>query len=194
MVAMTNEEIKTRVVEHLHWDDRVDASDVAVTVDAGKAQLSGTVPSYRAKMAAQEDARTVLGIRRIENQLQVQLPPTITAPSDSDIVSNVKSALVWNPDIDYTKIEVNVVGGVVTLRGTVDAYWKKFQAEDDAYWVIGVIGLNNELAIVPTEQWSDEAIARNIEAALERNVNVDVNDITVEVDNGRVILSGVVPD
>ncbi|WP_449000988.1 BON domain-containing protein [Myxosarcina sp. GI1(2024)] len=191
---MTNEEIKTRVVEHLHWDDRVDASDVAVTVDAGKAQLSGTVPSYRAKMAAQEDARTVLGIRRIENQLQVQLPPTITAPSDSDIVSNVKSALVWNPDIDYTKIEVNVVGGVVTLRGTVDAYWKKFQAEDDAYWVIGVIGLNNELAIVPTEQWSDEAIARNIEAALERNVNVDVNDITVEVDNGRVILSGVVPD
>lgn len=110
MVAMTNEEIKTRVVEHLHWDDRVDASDVAVTVDAGKAQLSGTVPSYRAKMAAQEDARTVLGIRRIENQLQVQLPPTITAPSDSDIVSNVKSALVWNPDIDYTKIEVNVVG------------------------------------------------------------------------------------
>lgn len=47
---------------------------------------------------------------------------------------------------------------------------------------------------MPTEQWSDEAIARNIEAALERNVNVDVNDITVEVDNGRVILSGVVPD
>lgn len=82
MVAMTNEEIKMRVVDQLRWDSRLDASDVAVTVDDGRASLSGTVPSYRAKIAAEDDARTVLGIRTIENQLQVQLPPTITAPAD----------------------------------------------------------------------------------------------------------------
>lgn len=193
MVAMTNQEIKTRVIDQLKWDDRVDASDIGVTIDDGYTRLDGSVTSYRAKMAAEDDARSVLGTRKIDNQLQVQLPPTITAPTDSEITANVKNALLWNPYIDSEKINVSVTGGTVTLSGTVDAYWKKFQAEDDAYWVIGVLDIINEIAVVPSQRFRDEAIAQAIERALERSINVNVNDVTVEVSDGVVTLSGMVP-
>ncbi len=47
MVAMTSQDLKTRVVHQLQWDDRVDASDIGVTIDDGYARLTGTVSSYR---------------------------------------------------------------------------------------------------------------------------------------------------
>jgi osmotically-inducible protein OsmY len=96
------------------------------------------------------------------------------------------------PNIDSSKINVSVAGGVVTLGGTVDNYWKKIQAEEDAYGITGVIDVINELGVVPTEKLSDEVIARNIEAALERNFNVNVDNVTVKVSNGVVTLSGTV--
>ncbi len=52
---------------------------------------------------------------------------------------------------------------------------------------------DNEMGVVPTEQPIDEAIARDIEAALGRNINVNVEDVTVEVENGVVTLTGTVP-
>lgn len=193
MVAMTSQEIKTRVIDQLRWDDRVDASDIGVTIDDGLTRLTGTVNSYRSKLAAEADARAVSGTRKVDNQLEVQLPPTIAAPSDAEITSNVNNVLLWNPRIDSTKIDVSVVGGVVTLEGTVDSFWKKYEAENDAYWVVGVIAINNALAVVPSQRFSDEAIGKTIEDALDRSVNVNVNDVTVEVNGGIVTLRGIVP-
>lgn len=194
MVAITDQEISTRIKNQLYWDGRVQASDVGVTVDNGKATLSGTVPSYRAKTAAVEDARMVLGVKAVDNQLRVQHPPERTVPRDSEILEQVISALAWDADVDSTKIDVDVAGGMVTLKGTVNAYWKKYQAEDDAYSVDGVLNVINELGVVPNEDLADEAIATDIEGALERNAYVDPNQVTVEVNNGTVTLSGVVPD
>jgi osmotically-inducible protein OsmY len=193
MVAITEQELSTRIKDQIYWDGRVNAADVGVNVEGGKAVLTGTVPSYRAKMAATEDAWTVAGIETVDNQLRVQYPPTVTVPPDAEITSNVKNSLVWDPDIDSTKIDVTVAEGIATLTGTVDAYWKKFQAENDAYWVTGVIDVVNEIGVVPTDQPIDEAIARDIEAALGRNINVNVEDVTVEVENGVVTLTGTVP-
>jgi osmotically-inducible protein OsmY len=82
----------------------------------------------------------------------------------------------------------------VKLLGTVDSYWKKMLAEDDAYKITGVMGVRNELAIVMTDSWTDEMIALDIEEALRRNLNVEVNDIDVKVGKGKVTLSGEVPD
>jgi osmotically-inducible protein OsmY len=175
------------------WDGRVRTTEVDIPVDDGKVTLRGTVPSYRAKMAAAEDAWTVAGVKAVDNQLQVQYPPT-SVPTDSEIASNIKTVLNWDADIDGSKIDVSVTEGIVTLRGTVDAYWKKFQAQEDAYWMNGTIEVVNELAVVPTHKASDETIARSLEAALERRSNVDVEHVSVAVENGTVTLTGNVPD
>lgn len=194
MVFMTDQELGTRVKDQIRWDGRVPAADIEITIEDSKAILRGTVPSYRAKMAAAEDAWVVSGIQKVDNQLQVKYPPAVTVPPDSEIASSVETVLVWEPDIDSANIEVSVTSGVVTLRGTVDAYWKKYQAEQDAYGIAGVIDVINELGVVLTDKPLDQVIARDIEAALARNSHVNVEDVTVAVDNGTVILGGNIPN
>ena len=93
--------------------------------------------------------------------------------------------------------------GRVVLEGTVDALWKKHHAENLISAVAGVIEVVNRLVMVPAARGGpeaggegnpDEAIARDISVALERNANVNESRVDVEVDNGVVTLSGLVPD
>jgi osmotically-inducible protein OsmY len=194
MSIATDEELQTQVIDKLHWDDRVNAADVGVTVNDAKVTLRGTVPSYRAKALAEQDTKEIEGITEVFNHLQVQYPDTIPVPIDEEIASNVANGLSWDPDIDADKIDVSVIGGLLTLRGTVDAYWKKFQVEDIGYGITGVIDIINELAVVPTKKPQDEEIARSIENALERNTFVEAEDVNVVVEDGRVTLTGFVPN
>lgn len=179
---------KADIVAELYWDVRVDASDVTVRVKNGEAVLGGTVPSFTAKRAAEDDAWSVSGISAVNNQLKVQYPtPT---PTDLDVQSNVESTLLWSSVIDSAKIEAAVAGGVVTLRGSVPSYWQRLQAQTLAEDVLGVFEVINELTVVPTESVLDEDIARQIIRAFERDVLIDENRVTVAVEDGKVTLTG----
>lgn len=187
---MTDETIKTQVVDQLVWDSRVDAADVGVTVKKGEVTLKGIVPSYQAKSAGLWDAYLVRGVTVVDNQLTVKYPKV---PTDDKIKEYVGNVLVWDMDLDDSNITVSVVGGTVKLTGTTTSYWEKYLAEDDAYRVGGVIEVTNELGIVLTGSWTDERIAKDIESAIERNFNVEVNDVDVKVADGTVTLTGEVP-
>lgn len=189
-MATNDEEIDKEVVDELYWDSSVSAADVAVTVRDGIVTLEGTVPSYRAKVTAGDDAYFVEGVIEVNNNLIVEYP---TPPSDSDIQSYVENALGWDTDLDLHKIRVTVQDGDVKLLGTVDAYWKKLTAESDASRVRGVRNIRNEIAIVPTNERQDEQIAKDVEEALRRKWLLNVNNIDVEVEHGSVTLSGDVP-
>lgn len=191
-MARSDETIKKNVSDQLYWDTRVDASDVEVSVDSGVVTLTGQTPSYYAKQSAEDTALMVSGVISVVNKLDVKYPTSVTYPSDVDIQSNIESQLLWSTEIDSTKIEIEVQDNFVTLKGTVDEYWKKYRAETLAD-VTGVFGITNEIAVVPTETVVDEDIAEDVTAALERNVNVNVDDVTVKVKNGKVTLTGTVP-
>jgi osmotically-inducible protein OsmY len=75
----------------------------------------------------------------------------------------------------------------------VDALWKKFRAEDLASGRKGVLGTTNKIAAVPTQTIADENLAETIVSTLDRNVNVNVDDISVTVAKGKVTLTGMVP-
>lgn len=188
-----DEEIKKDIVDSLYWDNRVDAADIAVSVEDGNVVLSGSVPSYAAKTAATKDARMVTGVLSLDNQLEVAYPLESAIPSDETIRSNVIEALRRDPDLYAYKTDVRVAGGWVTLEGTVDAFWKKMQAEDIVLGIRGVLGITNKLAVVPTEEITDEALAEDIVRAIDRNSRVFVDDVDVIVRDGKVILSGTVP-
>lgn len=188
----TDEAIYKDIIDQLYWDGRVDASDVKVTVDKGMVTLSGNVPTYRARNAAADDTWVVGGVKSVSNRLAVRYPVVPILPTNVEIQTSVQNALIYDPDIFSHKIDVTVANGWVTLKGVVDAYWKKQQTEEDAFSVRGVVGVTNELAVVPTNRTSDEEIANRVVNALERNVSVDVDDITVTVNNGNVMLRGTV--
>jgi osmotically-inducible protein OsmY len=183
------EEVRKKdIVDSLYWDVRADASNVAVRVEDGEAILSGTVPSFAARRAAEDDAWTISGIYSVDNQLSVEY--RIPTPTDADIRSNVESTLLWSSAIDSSKVEVSVAGGIVTLRGTVNTYWQRLHAETLAEDVIGVLDVINELTVVPMESITDEDIARQIMRGLERNALIDADRVTVAVEGGKVTLTG----
>ena len=82
---------------------------------------------------------------------------------------------------------------MVTLRGTVDAMWKKIHAEDIVSLEPGVVLIENHLAVVPERDLVDQEIARDIVTKLESKVAVDADDVNVRVRDGQVNLSGTVP-
>lgn len=186
----TQETIKKNVVEQLYWNTSVNASDIEVQVEEdGQVTLSGSVPSYSVRQSATSTVWAVSGVTAVDNQIAVEYPAAVEFPSDSDIKSNVESILLWNTEIDSSEIEVTVNDNIVTLEGTVESYWKKVRVEELSD-VTGVFSIVNKLAVVPTEEVVDEDIAENVEEALDRNIMVSVDDVTVKVKNGEVTLTG----
>jgi hyperosmotically inducible periplasmic protein len=192
---ISRERLKKDIVDQLYWDDRVDVAKVLVeTEDNGRVRLSGTVPNFTAYRAAESDALAVRGVKTVQNQLRVSFPSDL-AVEDEEITAGISGGLLWYPNIDASKIEVTVNAGTVTLSGTVDSYWKKLKAEELAFDTGGVVWVINELAVVPTRDFTDELIAENVIGALRRHsVILDPDSINVFVENGVVTLSGHVPD
>lgn len=187
-----DEEILADVAHQLDWDDRIESKDISIKVMNGNVDLEGKVPTMTGKSAAYEDAEQVDGVASVTNNLEVQMPSTKTFPNDSTLQKNVETALNFKSDVEAYKIDVTVDNGWVTLEGTVDAFWEKISAEEEALEIHGVLGVSNNIAVVPTEDYVDEAIAEDIVDALERNVNVTADDIDVSVENGTAILKGFV--
>ncbi|TXT56770.1 MAG: hypothetical protein BAJATHORv1_20363 [Candidatus Thorarchaeota archaeon] len=188
-----SELIKKRVIDQLFWDNRVDASDIEVAVDGTEVKLKGKVPSYTARERAVLDTWTVQDVTKVENELDIEYPSIIEIPNDDEIETRIERQLFWNTYIDSTEIDIDVDKGSVDLEGTTDAYWKKIRAEQLASDVTGVTYIDNKLAVVPSEDIMDKAIAEDIISALDRKILVDAEDVTVRVEDGKVTLSGTVP-
>ncbi|MDX1641494.1 MAG: BON domain-containing protein [Balneolaceae bacterium] len=187
-----DEDILADVAHHLDWDDRIESKEISVKVMNGNVDLEGTVPTMTDKSAAYDDAKLVDGVVSVTNNLDVQMPSTTTIPNDAKIKEHVRNSLSINSDVQSYSIDVTVENGWVTLEGTVKAFWEKISAENEVLEINGVLGVSNNLAVVPTDDYEDEIIAEEIVNALERNVHVTAEDVEVTVKNGSVTLAGFV--
>src|SRR3954462_432244 len=122
------------------------ALGIRVRVDGETAILTGTVPTRAAQELAEEVAKSVDGIKKVDNRLQIKPaaggpPPAHTAEqemADAHLEMRVKKQL--NGEIGkYSKqIEVEATDGVVSLRGTVPDANRKKLALDTAGKTEGV--------------------------------------------------------
>lgn len=193
MMDRTDQQIKVDVVKQLEWNASVDANNINVTVVDGKARLSGEVSYYGIKKSAEDSAWLIPGVTEVINDISVKYPSTVKVPSDNEIKSNVENVLLWDTDVYSFEIDVKVDSGTVELSGTVDAYWKKMHAERIVDRVYGVIEVENKLAVVPTDKFSDKVIAENIVDAIDRLKIVDAETINVKVKNSIATVSGSAP-
>lgn len=85
---------------------------------------------------------------------------------DRDIKQDLESELKWDPDINATDVGVTVKKGVVSLTGYVPFYMQKYEAENAAKRVKGVLGIANDIEVhLPSShQRTDPELAR---AAIE---------------------------
>ncbi len=193
-ILRTDQQIKKDIVDNLFWNNSVDASDIKVEVTNGTAILSGTVTNYAAKIQAVSETWDVDGVVNIENNIDVKYPNEIEKLMDSDIEQRAMNILAWNPDLESSNIDLSVANGIVSLNGSVDTFWKKVKAEALVGELKGVILVVNHLAVIPTDKTLDKTIGEYILEVLNRNLKIDINQITVTVIDGAVKLSGNVPD
>lgn len=182
--------IQRDVLAELSWDTRVEETDVGVEVESGIVTLTGHVPSYVARSAAQDAAHRVHGVLDVVNDLEVR-PPGSHVHTDTDIAVQVRHALENHVLVPDERIRTTVSNGIVTLEGTVDLIRERHDAEQAVLALAGVIGVINDLRIEPATV-SPGKIRQAIEEALERQAEREAGSIDVSVDNGTVTLSGAV--
>jgi osmotically-inducible protein OsmY len=150
--------------------------------------LTGVVGSYAHKVAAQEAAHRVHGVRDVVNDLVVVLPP-VGGRTDTEIARAVRVALEWNTLVPGEQITTTVANGWVTLEGTVGVWQQRQDAEQAVDRVAGVQGVLNRI-IVDTPALDSAEVRDAIEEALERQAVRTAERIEVGVVGGTVVLSG----
>ena len=87
-------------------------------------------------------------------------PPTSSAPpasgraaangrDDASLQEKIDKAFAADPDVSAANIDATVVGGRVTLVGTVSSDAVKQRAERLAYQIKGVLGVDNKIVVSP---------------------------------------------
>jgi osmotically-inducible protein OsmY len=111
---------------------------------------------------------------------------------DSDIRRDVEDELRWDPDIDATDIAVSVNKSVVTLAGFVRSYMQKYEAENDAKRVAGVVAVANdiEVRLPDIDERPDPDIARDAIARIKSELPYAWDGIRVVVKSGWLTLEG----
>jgi len=176
------------VMNELKWDSRIDARDIVVTVEQGVVELTGTVPSYIQKVAAQEAAHRVWGVLDVANDISVQLPGTVRR-TDAEIAHAVRIALEMDVLVPHEHIQSTVSDGWVTLEGAVDL-WRQFEdAERVVRHLAGVLGIANKIKVTPSEATPDQ-VHTAIEEAIARQAERTAERIQVAVCDGMVTVVG----
>src|SRR5947209_11809729 len=177
----TDEDIQRDVLEELKWDPRVRPNEIGVAVKDGIVTLTGWVDSYLKKIAAEENAHRVPGVKAVVNDIEVRLPGSAER-TDPDLAKAVLDALKWDAGIPTDKIDVTVSHGWVTLKGEVDYYFQKRDAERVVSRLSGVRGVTNLLTVkaLPSPPSAAE-LKQRIEQDLVRNAETDAKRITVGV-------------
>jgi osmotically-inducible protein OsmY len=184
-------QLQSDVRAEIAWDPRVHDKEIRVAAADGVVTLTGSVPSYADKVAAERAAERVLGVKAVANDLAVAVPVTYQR-SDTDIAQAVVNALEWDVQVPDTKIKAAVTNGWITLEGGVEWRYQRDAAACAVRYLAGVRGVTNDITITAKRVVSDD-VSKAIKQALERRADRTAEHISVEMIGSVVTLTGSVP-
>ncbi len=155
----------------------------------GNIELSGTVNTLYDKLRIYEIASEVKGVKRIEDEIDIQ---TNSIP-DKEVQQNIMEELhLNNAIIEPDRIKVAVDNGEVILNGTVSYPREKEMAETLASWQNGVLGITNNLKVLPYKKAIDDNNLNLILGEILKTHYGLEKNVTYKVNNGVVTLGGTV--
>lgn len=133
------------------------SSDIKVSVQDGKATLSGTVEEGVSKDLAKQIALGVSGIKDVDNKIAIKADYSPAESSearsfgefidDASVTAAVKSKLLWSRYADGLATDVDTKNGKVSLTGTADSAAAKELAGRLAKNTHGVKSVDNQLTL-----------------------------------------------
>jgi osmotically-inducible protein OsmY len=182
-----NKELRKKVLNELDWEPSLEADDIGVAVSDGVVTLTGHVPSYAQKRAAERAVLHLASVKGVANDIEVELPEKHER-TDTDITKAALRAIDWHSQLPSDDIKVKVQNGWVTLEGTVDWNYQRTKAERAVRYLVGVRGVSNHLKV--KSQTTPDDIRSRIKKALERQVDKEADRISITVDEDTVTLRG----
>ena len=184
----TDFQIKNDVSEAILWDPTITSTSIVVAVSDGVVTLSGSVPYYSEKGAAEKATRHVSGVKAIAEELDVNLQGSHQR-RDEDLAQSVVNALKWHVWVPHT-VKATIEDGWVTLTGEVTWNYHRLSAENALEYLSGIKGIANDITLMAGMK--SVAISDAIEKILKKDAEIDEKNINVTSEGGRVRLSGTV--
>lgn len=183
----TDSQLQRDVLDELSWEPEVDHAHIGVAANQGVVTLTGHVPSYLQKIAAERAAKRVKGVKAVAEEIEVRFafdPKT----SDDEIAARIVQLFNWDISVPDDRIQVKVEKGYVTLTGEVDWNFQKTAAKAAAGRISGVTGVYNAVTVRARVSAGD--VRERIMAAIKRSSALDAASIDVTVEGGTVKLRG----
>jgi hyperosmotically inducible protein len=193
----------SRVRTALLLSKRVSPFDIKVETMQGQVTLTGQVPSDEVKTVAGAIAQDTAGVKQLNNELGIN-PTAERNPeterlgdrvADLEVKTDVEDALSKNAELKDKHIDVQVKNRIVTLGGALDMPAQKYSAEQLAWQVSGVKGVNNNISLTGAQavpETADEKLARRVEFELYSTRAFSLKNMQIHVNNGTATLTGTV--
>jgi osmotically-inducible protein OsmY len=185
----TDDQLQQDVIEELKWEPSVNDTQIGVSVKDGIVTLSGHVSNFAEKWNAENAAKRVSGVKALAIEIDVSLPGS-SHRNDVDIARSVENILAWSTYLPQDHVKVIVEDGWITLTGEVDWEYQKQALSAPIRYLLGVKGVSDNIAIRPAV--SSSVVKSEIEAALRRRARINAHNVSVDVHEANVTLSGTV--
>jgi len=140
----SDSEIARVALDALKWKMFVPADRITVVVNKGWITLEGNLDWQYQRDSAFEAVHNLVGVKGVTNLIAVK--PRISA---TEVKSRIEAAFRRSAELDAQKVRVETHNGKVTLRGDVQSWSEREEAERTAWSAPGVDQVENLIAIAP---------------------------------------------
>lgn len=140
----TDAEIGEAAVMALQTNVAVPASQIKLVVHDGWITLTGEVPLWVQKNAAETALALMPGVKGISNNITIS-----SRASVADVQSKIEEAFRRRALLDAQSITLKIADGTVTLEGEVHSWQDRQQAEIAAWQAPGVCEVIDNLNVRP---------------------------------------------
>ncbi|EPR73785.1 transport-associated protein [Winogradskyella psychrotolerans RS-3] len=141
----TDTEIANVVIDALAWNIAVPKNNISIKVEDGWVYLSGKVEWWYQREAAKRVAQHLIGVKGIINNISIKQK----AEKLYQIKERIVKAFERSAYIDANTITVELVDAhIIKLRGKVNSFAEKIEAQKAAFYAPGIYEIENELEII----------------------------------------------
>ena len=143
----TDEDVARSATNVLNWNFLVPNDRVKVKVQDGLITLTGDVDWYYQKEHAENAVRHLIGVVGVSNSITIK--PKVPTVKAFEVKNGIEDALKRNARLlrDAEKIQVEISGSKVILRGSVGSWADFDEAGHAAYCAPGVSQVENNLRV-----------------------------------------------
>jgi osmotically-inducible protein OsmY len=183
----TDSQIQKDVMDQLKWEPFLASSAIGVAVSKGVVTLSGQVDSYSKKIAAENAAKKISGVKAIAEDIQIGVSP-LSPKTDTDIAQAALNALRWHSGVQEEKVKLKVENGVIRLEGEVEWEYQRLNAQHAVDHLDGVKYVLNLIVVKP--KVTPEDVKQKIISAFSRHAALEAGKTSVSVSGSHVTLTG----